>query len=91
MWSMLQGGGDKYGGVRIVPFGKGAKELLIPWKGQGDTGRLWLDLLECVKTRKKPKCNIEIAVRVQAPLSMGVIAHRESRVVRFDRAAGRII
>jgi hypothetical protein len=73
--------------VRIVPFGKDQKEMLIPWKGQGDTSKLWVDLLECVKTRQKPKCNIEMAVRVQAPLSMGIVAHRESRVVRFDHAA----
>lgn len=91
MWSMLQGGSDKYGGVRIVPFGKGKKEMLIPWKGQGDTGRLWLDLVECVRSRREPKCNIEMAVRVQAPLSMGVIAHRESRVVRFDKATKKLV
>jgi hypothetical protein len=85
MWSMLQGGKDKYGGVRIVPFGDGKKEMIIPWKGQGDTSKLWADLLDCVKTRKQPKCNIDMAVRVQAPLSMGVISHRESKVVKFNR------
>ena len=85
MWSMLQGSTDKYGGVRIVPSGKGKKEILIPWKGQGDTSKLWVDLLDCVKTRHKPKCSIDMAVRVQAPLSMGVVAHRESRVVQFNR------
>ncbi len=81
-WAMLQGG--KEYGVRIVPFGKGKKEIKIPWKGQGDTSKLWLDLLECVKTRQQPKCNIEMAVRVQAPLSMGIISHRENKVVKFD-------
>jgi predicted dehydrogenase len=81
-WGMLQGGEDY--GVRIVPFSKGRKEIHIPWKGQGDTGKLWLDLFECVRTRNQPKCNIELAVRVQAPLSMGIIAHREGKVVRFD-------
>lgn len=91
MWSMLQGGSDKYGGVRIVPFGKDKKEILIPWNGQGDTSKLWVDLLECVKTRQKPKCSIETAVRVQAPLSMGVIAHRESRVVRFDKTTQSLV
>lgn len=85
MWSMLQGGTDKYGGVRIVPFGDGKKEMIIPWKGQGDTSKLWVDLLECIKTRKQPKSNIDLAVRVQAPLSMGVISHRESKTVKFDK------
>ena len=83
MWGMLQGG--KEYGVRIVPAAENKSEILIPWKGQGDTSKLWADLLECVKTRKSPKCNIDIAVRVQAPLSMGVISHREKKVVMFDR------
>lgn len=81
-WAMLQGGTGP--GVRIVPFGKGKKEIRMPWKGQGDTGKLWVDLLECVKTRRQPKCNIGMAVRVQAPLSMGILSHRENKVAMFD-------
>jgi len=81
-WEMLQGG--KQYGIRIVPFAKGKEEIRMPWKGQGDTRKLWADLLECVKTRKQPKCNIGIAVRVQAPLSMGILSHRESKVAKFD-------
>ncbi len=81
-WAMLQGG--KEYGVRIVPFAKGKEEIHIPWKGQGDTSKLWVDLLQCVKTRQQPKCNIDMALRVQAPLSMAIISHRESKVVRID-------
>ena len=47
-WAMLQGG--KEYGVRIVPFGRGKKEILLPWKGQGDTTRLWTNLLDCVRS-----------------------------------------
>jgi len=82
-WSMLQGGKDD--GVRIVPFAKGKEEIHMPWKGQGDTSKLWADLLDCVKTRKQPKCNIGMAVRVQAPLSMGILSHRASKVALFDQ------
>ena len=32
-WAMLQGGTGE--GVRIVPFAKDKKEILMPWKGQG--------------------------------------------------------
>ncbi|MFH1266528.1 MAG: Gfo/Idh/MocA family oxidoreductase [Planctomycetota bacterium] len=88
-WAMLQGG--KEYGVRIVPFGKGKKEILLPWKGQGDTGKLWQDLLECVRTRRQPKCNIGMAVRVQAPLSMGILSHRENKVAKFDKTNQTII
>jgi predicted dehydrogenase len=83
-WAMLQGG--KEYGVRITPFGAGKPELLLPWKGQGDTSKLWLDFLECVRSRRQPKCNIGMAVRVQAPLSMGIFSHRENKVARFDHA-----
>jgi hypothetical protein len=88
-WGMLQGGKDY--GVRIVPFGKGKKEILMPWKGQGDTKKLWQDLLECVHTRKQPKCNIGMAVCVQAPLSMGILSCRENKVARFDKERMSIV
>lgn len=88
-WGMLQGG--KEYGVRIVPFAEGKTEIKIPWKGQGDTSKLWVDLLECVKTRQQPKCNIKMAVRVQAPLSMGILSHRESKVALFDNTKQSIV
>ncbi len=88
-WGMLQGG--KEYGVRIVPFGSGKKEILLPWRGQGDTSKLWQDLLDCVRTRQQPKCNIGMAVRVQAPLSMGILSHRENKVARFDKAKQQIV
>ncbi len=87
-WAMLQGG--KGDGVRIVPFAKGKEEIRMPWKGQGDTSKLWADLLDCVKTRKQPKCSIGMAVRVQAPLSMGILSHRESKVALFDQESQSI-
>ncbi|MGC8640774.1 MAG: Gfo/Idh/MocA family protein [Isosphaeraceae bacterium] len=83
-WGML-GSSPDYG-VRIQPFAKGKKEIVLPWKGQGDTSKLWGDFLRCVRTRQQPLCNIAMAVRVQAPLSMGIISHRESKVVKFDAA-----
>ena len=83
-WGMLAGGADY--GIRIRPAGPGKREIVLPWKGQGDTGKLWLDFLDCVKTRKPPMSNIALAVKVQAPLSMGIVSHRENKVVRFDRA-----
>jgi predicted dehydrogenase len=81
-WGMLQGG--KQYGVRIVPFADKKEEIRMEWKGQGDTSKLWADLLQCVKTRQQPKCNIAMAVRVQAPLSMGILSHRASKVALFD-------
>jgi hypothetical protein len=43
-----------------------------------------------VKSRQQPKCNIGMAVRVQAPLSMGVLSHLNSKVALFDKASQSI-
>jgi predicted dehydrogenase len=71
-------------GVRIVPAGKNKKELFIPWRGMGDTGRLWSNFVDCIKSRQQPYSPIELAVRVQAPLNMAILSHRESKMARFD-------
>jgi predicted dehydrogenase len=78
-------------GVRIVPVAKGAKEIFIPWNGAGDTSRLWTNLLDCVKSRQRPYSPIDIAIRVQAPLNMGILSHRESKVARFDAKTQQIV
>jgi len=78
-------------GVRIVPAGKDAKETFIPWQGMGDTSRLWTNFFECVKSRQRPYSPIDVAVRVQAPLNMGILAHRESKVAKWDSQASKIV
>jgi predicted dehydrogenase len=82
MWKAFGSRDSK--GIRIVPFASGKEEIILPWNGLGNTAKLWENLLQCVKTREVPACGIDIAVRVQAPLSMGVIGHRENKVVLFD-------
>jgi hypothetical protein len=32
-----------------------------------------------------------MAVRVQAPLSMAILSHRENKVVRFDKTQQKIV
>jgi predicted dehydrogenase len=78
-------------GLRIVPANNAVKETVIPWQGAGDTGKLWSNLLDCVKSRQKPYCPIDIGVRVQAPLNMGILSHREQRVVKFDKQKMTIV
>ncbi len=78
-------------GIRIVPAAKGAEETTIPWQGAGNTAKLWSNFLDCVKSRQKPYSPIDIAVRVQAPLNMGILSHREGKVVRFDKQKMSIV
>jgi hypothetical protein len=75
----------------VVPFDKSKKEITVAWNGAGDTGRLWSNFLDCVKSRKRPFSPIDIAVRVQAPLNMGILSHRAGKVARFDRKTQKIV
>lgn len=77
-------------GIRVVPADHGAKEIVVPWNGAGDTLKLWSNLLDCVRSRKQPYCPIDLAIRVQAPLNMGVLAHRESKVAKFNKQTMKI-
>lgn len=78
-------------GIRLVPVAKEEKEVVIPWSGFGSTERLWENFLDCVQSRQRPFSPIDIAVRVQAPLNMGIISHRESKVARFDTKTRKIV
>lgn len=75
-------------GIRIVPIdpktNKETNEIRFKWNGMGDTTKLWRNLFDCVKTRERPFSSISAAVRVQAPLCMGIIGHRENKVVKFN-------
>ncbi len=44
------------------------------------------DFLECVRTRKQPRGNLELAYIVQIPLLMAMQAHLHDKVVYFDAA-----
>jgi predicted dehydrogenase len=78
-------------GIRIVPAAKGSKEIVVPWQGAGDTGKLWSNFLECVKTRRTPFSPIDVAIRVQTPLIMGILSHRERKVAQYDKVTGKIV
>jgi predicted dehydrogenase len=77
-------------GIRVVPAEKGGKETIFPWQGAGDTGKLWSNLLDCVRSRQKPYSPIDIAVRVQAPLNMGILSHRAGKVAKFNKETKKI-
>ena len=42
-------------------------------------------------SRQRPYSPIDIAVRVQAPLNMGILSHRQSKVATFDKEKLQIV
>ncbi len=79
-------------GIRIVPFSKNNKEeIFLPWRGMGDTGKLWTNLLDCAASRQEPYCPVDLGLRVQTPLIMGILSHRENKVALFDEDTRQIV
>jgi len=65
----------------------------IPGIGEGhaDLGTAHLkDFFECVRTRKQPRGNLELAYIVQIPLLMAMQSHLHDKVVFFDAAEEKI-
>ena len=44
-----------------------------------------------MKSRQRPFSPIDIAVRVQAPLNMGILSHRENKVAKYEKETGKIL
>ena len=71
-------------GIVVLPHGARKPSHVIKWKGMGNTSLLWVNLLECVKSRKRPVSPVDIAAKVQAPLNMAILSYRQNKVARFD-------
>jgi len=78
-------------GIVVLPEGAKKPTHTIPWNGMGNTSLLWTDLLECVRTRRQPLSPVSIAAKVQAPLNMAILSHREGKVAKFDREKEEIV
>jgi len=78
-------------GIVITPHGAQKPSHVIPWKGMGNTGLLWENFLDCVKSRQRPMSPVDIGARVQAPLNMAILSYRENKVARFDTQKQQIV
>jgi predicted dehydrogenase len=78
-------------GIVMTPHGARKPSHVIPWKGMGDTAKLWSNLLDCVKSRQRPLSPVRLGARVQAPLNMAILSYRENKVARFDSQKQQIV
>jgi predicted dehydrogenase len=83
-------------GGKLIVRPRGAKEPShqVPcggWGDAGDTGKLWTNFLDCVKSRQKPLSPVDVGARVQAPLNMSILSYRESKFARFDKEKQEIV
>ena len=78
-------------GIVVLPHGAKKPSHVIKWNGMGNTSLLWVELLECVKTRRRPVSPVDVAARVQAPLNTAILSYRQNKVARFDTKREEII
>ncbi|MBN1343836.1 MAG: Gfo/Idh/MocA family oxidoreductase [Phycisphaerae bacterium] len=79
-----------FGGPKVEPQQEFVKEfeeakkrgaLDVPRPNVGDHIDNWL---ECLRTREKPNCDVELGYRVQVAITSAVMAYRQGRAVLFD-------
>ncbi len=78
-------------GIVITPHGAKEPSHVIPWKGQGDTAKLWANFLDCIRSRQRPLSPVDVGAKVQAPLNMAILSYRENKVARFDKPQQKIV
>ncbi|HET6456971.1 MAG TPA: Gfo/Idh/MocA family oxidoreductase [Armatimonadota bacterium] len=76
------------GKVRIEPERPFADEIEAkdePYEGPGESQvDHHKNMFDCIRNNKAPNCNIDLAVRVQAMVSMAEKSYRESKMMLFD-------
>jgi predicted dehydrogenase len=74
----------------VIPKGREAEREVHEVKS--DAGALHMaDFLECVRTRRKPACQIDDAYRSTATVQLAMISQETKSVVRWDESADEIV
>ncbi|MGQ9732673.1 MAG: Gfo/Idh/MocA family protein [Candidatus Zipacnadales bacterium] len=79
-------------GIRIYPpDGKAEPLREVPRERPGDLRELWINFLNCVKSREQPWSDVQTQYRVQTMLNMGLLSMIEGKMAHFDAENERII
>ena len=77
------------GGFRIEP-GPGSTRRRVSMSLATQERDHMRNFLQCMRTREKPNCDIELAYRVQISLIMAMMSFTEGKVAHFDAATETI-
>jgi predicted dehydrogenase len=72
----------------VAKFGKEPKQ--IPIEKENDEMLHVRNFLDCVRSRQKPRLDVETAARAQVLISMSVQSYREGRVLYFDERTWKV-
>ena len=85
--------GEAYGLLRVVPekpFAKefkekwGKEEIIIPKIEDEGDDKHTDNFFECIKSRKQPNCNAEIAYKVMTAIDLSVRSYKDGKMYYFD-------
>jgi len=78
-------------GLRIYPAdGNTQPKQEVAAERPGDCRELWINFLECVKSREKPWSDVRTQYYVQTALNMGMLSMLEGKTAHFDAEDERI-
>jgi predicted dehydrogenase len=86
-----------FGGPRLEPQGPfkaqfeqaaraGAQDVPLPRLDDHMS-----DFLQCMRTRARPHCHVELGYKTQVAISMAVMAYRQGRAMFFDARTGKVM
>jgi len=88
----LQNAGGWEGGfdsITVIPH-QGERRI-VPGLRTEATSLHWRNFLACVRSREKPVSDVEFGLKVQAALSMAMLAFLKKKVAKFDAAKHQIV
>ena len=90
--TMYLSGGD----IKISPerlFADEREEMSVPVPGVavGDHYQHRMNFLQCMRTREKPRCNVELGYKVTTAIALAVRSYRENKAMCFDPVKQELI
>jgi hypothetical protein len=80
-----------YGTHRIMPEGNRMEGIEPPGPSIPPSPGHEREWLDCIKSREQPSCCVDYHARVDAPITLALLAYKLGRSIRFDPEAERII
>jgi hypothetical protein len=71
--------------------GNGTPFREVPREKPGDARELWVNFLECVRSREKPWSDVRTQYYVQTAINMGELSLSEGKTAHFDSERERIV
>jgi predicted dehydrogenase len=77
--------------LRPQRIGKSKEVITLKGEKTGDHEEHWVNFLQCVRERKEPNCPVTLGYRTNVAITLGVMAYRQEKVLRWDAKKEAIV